>query len=240
MIADVSRPRAYRTHGPRLLGWRRPTTRCAPCPARAAAPAVAGRSRARGRRSTTPSGACRGALMRVNHVGEVCAQALYSAQALATARPRAARPLRAGRARGDRPPRLDAAAARELGARPSLLNPLWYAGAFGIGLVAGRARRRAQPRLRRRDRAPGRAAPRGPSRAPAGGRPRLARHRRADEGRRGAPRAQAPSRPARPSCRAPVRWAMRAAAKVMTTHRALRLMPRVDGRSAPRCTRSWS
>src|SRR6187431_452109 len=42
------------------------------------------------------------ALMRVNHVGEVCAQALYAARALTT------------------------------------LNPLWYAGAFGLGLLAGR------------------------------------------------------------------------------------------------------
>ncbi len=79
-----------------------------------------------------------GALMRVNHVGEVCAQALYSAQALATASP----PLRR---------RFEQAAAeetdhlawteerlRELGSRPSLLNPLWYAGSFAIGLVAGR------------------------------------------------------------------------------------------------------
>ena len=48
--------------------------------------------------------------------------------------------MRAGRARGDRPPRLDrSSGCDELGAAPSLLNPLWYAGAFGIGL-AGRAR----------------------------------------------------------------------------------------------------
>jgi len=77
-------------------------------------------------------------LMRVNHVGEVCAQALYTAQALAT--------------RDDalRQHLLDASAEetdhlawteerlKELGGRPSLLNPLWYAGAFGIGLLAGK------------------------------------------------------------------------------------------------------
>jgi 3-demethoxyubiquinol 3-hydroxylase len=78
-----------------------------------------------------------GALMRVNHVGEVCAQALYQAQAL-TARSEALRADMAQAAREEADhlawtrERLD-----ELGDRPSLLNPIWYAGAFGIGLVAG-------------------------------------------------------------------------------------------------------
>lgn len=78
------------------------------------------------------------ALMRVNHVGEVCAQALYQAQAL-TARSAELRDQMAQAAREEidhlawTQQRLD-----ELGARPSLLNPLWYAGAFGIGLLAGR------------------------------------------------------------------------------------------------------
>ena len=89
-----------------------------------------------------------GALMRVNHVGEVCAQALYSAQALAARLGRS--PDREALAR-----QLEAAGheetdhlawteerMRELGSRPSLLNPLWYAGAFGIGLAAGLAGRR--------------------------------------------------------------------------------------------------
>ena len=80
-----------------------------------------------------------GALMRVNHVGEVCAQALYSAQGLVTRDPRLQRQFEeAAREETDHlawtQRRLD-----ELGARPSLLNPLWYAGAFGIGLIAGRA-----------------------------------------------------------------------------------------------------
>ena len=84
-----------------------------------------------------------GALMRVNHVGEICAQALYTAQALAArSGPQPdetlARQLEAaGREETDHlawtRERLD-----ELGARPSLLNPLWYAGAFGLGLLAGR------------------------------------------------------------------------------------------------------
>ena len=79
-----------------------------------------------------------GALMRINHVGEVCAQALYSAQALASSNPKLkAHFVQAAKEEGDHlawtAERLD-----ELGARPSALNPLWYAGAFAMGLVAGR------------------------------------------------------------------------------------------------------
>ena len=77
-------------------------------------------------------------LMRVNHVGEVCAQALYAAQSLATKN----EALRAHfkRASIEETDHLAWTAQRleELGARPSLLNPLWYAGAFGLGLIAGR------------------------------------------------------------------------------------------------------
>jgi len=78
------------------------------------------------------------ALMRVNHVGEVCAQALYTAQAFAT-RNEALRThfTRACVEETDHlawtRQRLD-----ELGSHTSRLNPLWYAGAFGIGLLAGR------------------------------------------------------------------------------------------------------
>lgn len=79
-----------------------------------------------------------GALMRVNHVGEVCAQALYAAQALATRDPALARHFDA--AARDETDHLAWTQRRleELGSRPSLLNPLWYGGAFAIGLVAGR------------------------------------------------------------------------------------------------------
>ena len=79
------------------------------------------------------------ALMRVNHVGEVCAQALYDGQA-ASARDAGLREQfrRAAVEEGDHlawtRQRID-----ELGGRTSLLNPLWYAGAFGLGLLAGRA-----------------------------------------------------------------------------------------------------
>ncbi|MFM7506836.1 MAG: 2-polyprenyl-3-methyl-6-methoxy-1,4-benzoquinone monooxygenase, partial [Rubrivivax sp.] len=79
-----------------------------------------------------------GALMRVNHVGEICAQALYQAQALTARTPELRRQMQqAAREEIDHlawtQQRLE-----ELGDRPSLLNPLWYAGAFGIGLLAGR------------------------------------------------------------------------------------------------------
>src|SRR5450830_1802047 len=79
-----------------------------------------------------------GALMRVNHVGEVCAQALYTAQAFATKN----EALRAHfiRASAEETDHLAWTEQRlnELGERKSLLNPLWYAGAFGLGLLAGR------------------------------------------------------------------------------------------------------
>jgi 3-demethoxyubiquinol 3-hydroxylase len=78
------------------------------------------------------------ALMRVNHVGEVCAQALYTAQALATRDPELRQHFR--RAADEETDHLAWTAERlhELGDRPSLLNPLWYSGAFALGLLAGR------------------------------------------------------------------------------------------------------
>jgi ubiquinone biosynthesis monooxygenase Coq7 len=80
-----------------------------------------------------------GALMRVNHVGEVCAQALYAAQALTARTPELrAQMAAAGREETDHLAWIERRLA-ELGDRPSLLNPLWYAGAFAIGLAAGRA-----------------------------------------------------------------------------------------------------
>jgi ubiquinone biosynthesis monooxygenase Coq7 len=76
-------------------------------------------------------------LMRVNHAGEIAAQGLYQGQALTarTAETRAAL-RRAADEEGDHlawcRDRLE-----ELGSRPSLLNPLWYAGSVAIGAVAG-------------------------------------------------------------------------------------------------------
>jgi len=77
------------------------------------------------------------ALMRVNHVGEVCAQALYFGQAAVADDDRQrARMLQAASEETDHlawcGERL-----RELDSRPSLLNPLWYAGAYAIGVGAG-------------------------------------------------------------------------------------------------------
>jgi ubiquinone biosynthesis monooxygenase Coq7 len=78
-----------------------------------------------------------GALLRVDHVGEVCAQALYQAQALTADNPQLRAHMR--RAAAEEVDHLAWTEHRleQLGARTSLLNPLWYAGAFGIGLVAG-------------------------------------------------------------------------------------------------------
>ncbi len=76
-------------------------------------------------------------LMRVNHAGEVCAQALYAAQAL-VARDASIRDRFAQAAREEEEhlawtqARLD-----DLGSRPSLLNPIWFTGAFAIGVAAG-------------------------------------------------------------------------------------------------------
>jgi len=84
-----------------------------------------------------------GALMRVNHVGEVCAQALYQSQGLATRDARLRAQFEA--AARDETDHLawTEERLRQLGDRPSLLNPLWYAGAFAIGLAAGRMGERA-------------------------------------------------------------------------------------------------
>src|SRR3954470_11241498 len=77
------------------------------------------------------------ALMRVNHVGEVCAQALYQGQAL-TARDAHAKAALEQAAREEEDHLAwSAERIRELGGRTSLLNPVWYAGAFTLGTVAG-------------------------------------------------------------------------------------------------------
>jgi 3-demethoxyubiquinol 3-hydroxylase len=78
-------------------------------------------------------------LMRVNHTGEICAQALYAAQAI-TARDPAIRQQFALAAREEEE-HLAWTRQRlaELSDRASLLNPLWFGGAFAIGIVAGTA-----------------------------------------------------------------------------------------------------
>ncbi len=78
-----------------------------------------------------------GALMRVNHVGEVCAQALYAGQSAATS-DRALKAFyeSASAEEGDHLAwtRLRLA---ELGGRPSLLNPVWFGASFALGALAG-------------------------------------------------------------------------------------------------------
>ena len=80
-----------------------------------------------------------GALMRVNHVGEVCAQALYAAQALATRNPQLRAHFEAAKQEESDHLAWTRERLEELGDRPSLLNPLWYAGAFAMGLLAAKA-----------------------------------------------------------------------------------------------------
>jgi ubiquinone biosynthesis monooxygenase Coq7 len=157
-----------------------------------------------------------GALMRVNHVGEVCAQALYQAQAM-TARTGDLRRqmLQAAREETDHLA-WTAQRLQELGDRPSLLNPVWYAGAFGIGLLAGRlgdaaslgfvveTERQVEQHLAGHlDRLP--AADR---------RSRAIVEVMRDDERRHADEAENAGAVPMP---APARWLMRAAAKVMTT-----------------------
>jgi ubiquinone biosynthesis monooxygenase Coq7 len=154
-------------------------------------------------------------LMRVNHVGEVCAQALYTAQALTTRDDQLRRQFQqAAREEADHlawtQQRLG-----ELNARTSLLNPLWYAGAFGIGLVAGRVgdavslgfvvetERQVEEHLESHlDRLPG------SDQASLA----IVRQMKDDEARHGA-QASAAGATTLPL---PVRWGMRLAARVMT------------------------
>ena len=86
---------------------------------------------------TAPERQVAAALMRVNHTGEICAQALYQGQAL-TARSATARAA-LEQAAVEETDHLAWTAQRieELGGRASLLNPLWYAGSFALGAAAG-------------------------------------------------------------------------------------------------------
>jgi len=77
------------------------------------------------------------ALMRVNHTGEICAQAMYQGQALTARNPLTRAALeQAAREETDHLA-WTSQRVEELGGRLSLLNPLWYAGAFGLGAAAG-------------------------------------------------------------------------------------------------------
>jgi 3-demethoxyubiquinol 3-hydroxylase len=77
-------------------------------------------------------------LMRVNHVGEVCAQALYQAQKIATRSPTLKAAFEQAALEEEDHLAWTSRRLQALDSRPSLLNPLWYAGALAIGLAAGR------------------------------------------------------------------------------------------------------
>ena len=76
-------------------------------------------------------------LMRVNHTGEVCAQALYAAQALVARDPAIGRRFATAAREEEEHLAWTQSRLTELQERPSLLNPLWYAGSFAIGTLAG-------------------------------------------------------------------------------------------------------
>jgi ubiquinone biosynthesis monooxygenase Coq7 len=78
-------------------------------------------------------------LMRVNHCGEVCAQALYQGQALASDNAELKRRLASAAREEEDHLAWTEARIRELGGTTSLLNPLWYLGSLAIGYAAGRA-----------------------------------------------------------------------------------------------------
>ena len=157
-----------------------------------------------------------GALMRVNHVGEVCAQALYSAQALGTSDPALrAQFTHAAREETDHlawtQQRL-----RELNAHPSLLNPLWYAGSFALGLLAARAGDamslgfvvETERQVERHLHAHLKKLPVADTASQA-----IVQQMKEDEARHGAAAQTAGAVP----LPAPVRWAMRLTGRVMTT-----------------------
>ncbi|KVE39706.1 2-polyprenyl-3-methyl-6-methoxy-1,4-benzoquinone monooxygenase [Burkholderia sp. TSV86] len=77
-------------------------------------------------------------LMRVNHVGEVCAQALYQAQKLTTSSSALKEMFDEAAREEEDHLAWTAHRLKTLDSRPSLLNPLWYAGALAIGVIAGR------------------------------------------------------------------------------------------------------
>jgi len=77
------------------------------------------------------------ALMRINHVGEVCAQALYQGQALTCRDPETRKALDKAATEENEHLAWTAHRLNELGARKSLLNPLWYLGSLSLGAIAG-------------------------------------------------------------------------------------------------------
>lgn len=156
------------------------------------------------------------ALMRVNHVGEVCAQALYQAQALGTRDAHLRSHFEAAAREETDHLAWTEARLEALGGRRSWLNPVWYAGAFAIGLLAAKrgdaaslgfvveTERQVEQHLASHlDRLPP-----GDTESRA-----VVAQMAADEARHATAAEQAGAAPVP----APARWLMRAAAKVMTT-----------------------
>ncbi len=78
-------------------------------------------------------------LMRINHAGEICAQALYQGQALTAQLPNVRDKMEQAAAEENDHLAWTAERLHELGSHTSYLNPLWYAGSFAIGAIAGLA-----------------------------------------------------------------------------------------------------
>ena len=78
------------------------------------------------------------ALMRINHVGEICAQALYQGQALTCRDPQIRLALEQAAFEETEHLAWTERRIKEQGGRKSLLNPLWYAGALSLGVLAGK------------------------------------------------------------------------------------------------------
>lgn len=76
-------------------------------------------------------------LMRVNHAGEICAQALYAGQAATARDVKVQQAMQQAAAEEIDHLAWCESRLEELGSRPSLLNPLWYAGSFAMGALAG-------------------------------------------------------------------------------------------------------
>ena len=78
-----------------------------------------------------------GRLMRINHVGEICAQALYQGQALTARLPEVRGKMEQAAQEENDHLAWTEQRIRELGSHVSYLNPLWYAGSFALGALAG-------------------------------------------------------------------------------------------------------
>lgn len=88
---------------------------------------------------TTAETKCSVSMMRINHSGEVCAQALYQGQALMARGAEQYQSLLEAAAEENDHLNWCKQRLQELNAKPSLFNPLWYVGSFTIGVIAGAA-----------------------------------------------------------------------------------------------------